>query len=161
MRLVTIALIMLLSVSIAGCGPVSAASAIADGTSFLDQAKREGAPKYARYEFHKAVAYLDQAKLKNGYGEYGIARRYALIAAELAVEAKKSSIRRRDLEIRRLKGRKLLEKRKRRTLRPRNKRPKVKVKRPLKPPRKRQPIRPPILPPNMQPQKPAPPGGNP
>ena len=158
MRLVTSALIILLGASIAGCAPVNAASAIADGTDFVEQAKREGAKKYARYEFHKAIAYLDEAKLKNGYGEYGIARRYALTAAELAVEAKKSAIRRRDLELRRLKGKQLLKERsKRRALR-RSKR--SKAKRPLKAPRKRLPIRPPILPPNMQPPKPPPTGAD-
>lgn len=146
-----------------GCGPVNAASAISDGTAFLAQAERQGAPKYARYEYHKANAYLDEAKIKNGYGEYEVARRYAQQASELAVEAKKTSIRRRDLELRRLKGKQQFQKRfkdRKRRVRKTKDPKKPKVKRPLKPPStKRLPVRPPILPPNMQKKKPKPADG--
>lgn len=145
---------------LSACGPVSASSAIADGSAFLAQAEREGAPKYARYEFHKAAAYLDEAKIKNGYGEYEVARRYAHQASELAVEAKKASVRRRDLELRRMKGKLQFKKRFGKGGRTKlgKKRPKTPTaKRPLKAPVRTDRIQ--LLPPNMRPKKKTPPGG--
>lgn len=99
------ALLMLVALGTLGCGPIQASTAISDGTNAVEEARRQGAEKYARYEFVKAIALLEEAKLKNGYGEFEIARQYAEQATELGREAGRTAARRRDLELRRLRGR--------------------------------------------------------
>ena len=93
------------SLLLTGCGPVQAATAISDSMRAIEQAEREGADEYAQYSFYKARAFLDEAKIKNGYGEYEIARQYANQSEALAQEAARNAKQRRDLEQRRLRRR--------------------------------------------------------
>ena len=86
-----------------GCAPVQSATAISGGAEALAEAERQAAPKYAKYEYAKAEALLEEAKTKQGYAEYEVARQYADQARELALEASKAAVRRRDMELRRVK----------------------------------------------------------
>lgn len=94
----------------AGCAPVQASTAIADGTRMIEEAERTGAAEYARYEYHKALEFIGAAKRKNGFGDYYVARIWAQKASEFARDAKATANRRRDLEQRRLRGKQLRDK---------------------------------------------------
>ncbi len=121
--------------AIGGCGPVQAGAAIQDGTFQLIEAERSGADKYARYEYYKARAFLEEAKLQNGFGSYATANRW------------------RDLELRRLRGKQLLEKTRQMRQRTRRKAKPTKSGDPGKttPPKITPPVkRRTILPPNMR-----------
>jgi hypothetical protein len=84
-----------------GCGPLHAATAISDGTVILEQAERSGAEKYARYHFTKARLLLAEAKKRNGYGQYEVARQWASEARDLAAEANRKARARQELDRRR------------------------------------------------------------
>lgn len=160
----------LAALSSGGCAALDASSAISDTSTRVAEAKRNGAEKYARYEYHKAVAFLDEAKIKNGYGEYQQARLYADQAMGLAQEANQAASRRRELELRRLRGKQKFNKRfkrPKRPLRPPEEQPKVapptqpQPERPqILPPTQPRPKRPQILPPQLQPKAKPSGGGN-
>jgi hypothetical protein len=76
----------------------------------LADADRDGAATYAKYPYFKAVALLKQAKLKDGHGEFEVAWDYAARAGVLADEARQTSKARRDLELRRVRGKVLKHK---------------------------------------------------
>jgi len=135
-----------------GCGAVNATAAITDSSAVLVEAEQKGATRYARYEYYKATAYLAQAKNKNGYGEFQVAKAWAERAGELAKEARETASRRRDLELRRIRGKQQFQRKhnpRRKT--PRRIRPKnPNIKRPLKTPTKTGPVkRRKLLPPTM------------
>jgi len=88
----------LVSAALGGCGPVSAASAISDGTKQLEAAERSEAEKHARYHYTKARLLLTEAKRRNGYGEYEVARQWAEEAAGLANEAYRTARARQELQ---------------------------------------------------------------
>lgn len=71
------------------CGPIGATSAISDSERALAFAEREGAAKYATYEYRKAAALLEEAKVKRGFAEYEVAKRYAQASLEMAIQASK------------------------------------------------------------------------
>lgn len=137
-----------------GCGPIQASNAIGMSKANIQEAADSGAEKYARYEYFKALAFLAQARLKNGYGEYQIARNYALRASDLAKEARATASRRRDLELRRIRGKQKLRPRVRPPKRPRTPgarpAPKARPTTPTTPVKRRQ-----ILPPGLQKKKPS------
>ncbi len=83
------------------CAPLAAHDRLSELTSILGEAQREEAEKYARYEFAKASLYLDEARAKNGYGDYATAEVYATEGTELARTALQTAKQRRDLERRR------------------------------------------------------------
>jgi hypothetical protein len=58
----------------------------------LDAARAAGAEKNAPYEYYSAQAYLQEARVRNGYAEYEPATDYATKAHDLAEQAKKKAI---------------------------------------------------------------------
>ena len=84
------------------CGPINAASAIADGESQLARAKAIDAATHAKYHYTKARLLLVEAKQRNGYGEYQVAREWANEARELASEAFRTARARQELKRRRI-----------------------------------------------------------
>ncbi len=141
----------------AGCGAIDASTAITDCSSVLVEAEQKGATRYARYEYYKASAYLQQAKLKNGYGEYHVARVWAQRAGDLAKEARSTASRRRDLELRRIRGKQKFQQKHSPKRKPIRRKAKPNAKRPIKtaPAKPAAPIkRRQLLPPTMKPTKP-------
>ena len=95
---------VVLGLAFGGCAPLHASRAITEGTTALDEAAQNDGPKYAKYEFTKAEALLNEARAKEGYSEYDVAAMWATDARDLAKEASRIATRRRDLERRRNKG---------------------------------------------------------
>ncbi|MBT9561084.1 MAG: DUF4398 domain-containing protein [Myxococcales bacterium] len=83
------------------CAPLAAHDRLGELSTILGEAEREEAPKYARYEFTKASLYLEEARAKNGYGDYATAEAYATEGSEYARTALQTAKQRRDLERRR------------------------------------------------------------
>ena len=137
----------LLIASLSGCASVEAASAIAETDRSLVAAEREGAPEYAKYPYFKAQAFLAEAKLKNGYGEYDAAHRYATDALALSREAATTARSRADLKRRRLRGDAEMKRKKKRVQKKKKRDPNA----PAAPPPERQKHSPPILPPILAP----------
>ncbi len=96
-------LLALLSSSALSCASVDARRSIREGDELVREARTEEADRYAKYELTKAVLYLDEARLRNGYGEYAAARAYGGQAVELARSAVQTARQRKDLELRRQK----------------------------------------------------------
>ncbi len=71
-----------------GCGPISAAIAIADAQVALDAADGAGAQTYAIYEYRRAQMNLRQARLEEGYSEFQAAMDLAKEAQSFAEQAK-------------------------------------------------------------------------
>ncbi|HIA01317.1 MAG TPA: DUF4398 domain-containing protein [Myxococcales bacterium] len=93
-----------------GCGPIRSSSAISTTQSLLSDAEKDGASKYARYQYFKAVALLNEAKIREGYGEFEAAANYAEEAEALARQSRLTAKSRRDLELRRVRGKVLQHK---------------------------------------------------
>jgi hypothetical protein len=93
-----------------GCGPIRSSSAISTTQSLLIDAEKDGAAKYARYQYFKATALLKEAKIKEGYGEFEAAADYAREAEALAKQSRLTAKSRRDLELRRVRGKVLKHK---------------------------------------------------
>ena len=93
-----------------GCGPIRSSSAISNTQSLLIDAEKDGASKYARYQYFKATALLKEAKIKEGYGEFEAAASYAEEAEALARQSRLTARSRRDLELRRVRGKVLKHK---------------------------------------------------
>lgn len=78
-----------LAVVAAGCGSVSASSAISDATRDLRETEAQKAPEYAVYYYARAESYLAKAKECNGMGQFQVATEYARTsqgASEKALE---------------------------------------------------------------------------
>ena len=84
--------------------------AISTSHDSLAAAEKDGAAKYAKYEYFKALAFLKEAKLRKGYGEYEAAENYAEQANKLAKQSQQTAKSRRDLELRRVRGKLLKHK---------------------------------------------------
>ena len=69
------------------CAPLSTSSAVREAEAQVFKAKKEGAAKYAKYEYYSAVYYLRKAKLTEGYSEFGVAQQYSTRAKEMAMKA--------------------------------------------------------------------------
>jgi hypothetical protein len=89
---------------------MQSSAAISDSHLLLTEAEKDGASKYAKYEYFKAAALLKEAKIKEGYGEFEAARDYAKQARTLAKLARQTAKSRRDLELRRVRGKVLQHK---------------------------------------------------
>ncbi|MBI5607549.1 MAG: DUF4398 domain-containing protein [Deltaproteobacteria bacterium] len=78
-----------LALAAAGCGSVSASSAISDATRDLRESEAQKAPEYAVYYYARAESYLAKAKECNGMGQFQVATEYARTsqgASEKALE---------------------------------------------------------------------------
>jgi len=84
--------------ALSNCASLDAQAAISNSTNALAQAEQHEASKYARYSYTKAELMLQAAKIRNGYGEYGIAQQWAKQAQVLATEAKRTAKSRKNLE---------------------------------------------------------------
>ncbi len=86
------AIYLLLSASLAGCGPFGYLKKVAkDANRSVAEAKAAGAEEHAPYEYWGAVSYLEQAKVMMAYSEYERSFDYGERAAALAEEAKKKT----------------------------------------------------------------------
>jgi hypothetical protein len=65
------------ALALAGCGSVSASSAISDATRDLRESEAQKAPEYAVYYYARAESYLAKAKECNGMGQFQVATEYA------------------------------------------------------------------------------------
>ena len=84
--------------SFVSCAALDAKVAISDGTHAVQEAERYEASKYARYSYAKAELMLNAAKVRNGYGDYAIAQKWAKEAQSLAGQAKQKAKSRKNLE---------------------------------------------------------------
>jgi hypothetical protein len=84
--------------SVASCAAIEANVAISDGINAVQEAERYEASKYARYSYAKAELMLNAAKVRNGYGDYAIAQKWAKEAQTLAGQAKQKAKSRKNLE---------------------------------------------------------------
>lgn len=81
-------LLVLLTASGSGCGPIGYIGKVAKGaTSAVAQAKAAGAEELAPYEYWSAVIYLNQAKTLMAYSEYERSFDYGVRAQQWAAEA--------------------------------------------------------------------------
>jgi len=86
------AIYLVLSVSLAGCGPFGYLKKVAkDANRSVAAAKAAGAEEHAPYEYWGAVSYLEQAKVMMAYSEYERSFDYGERAVALAEEAKKKT----------------------------------------------------------------------
>ena len=84
--------------SFASCAALDAKVAISDGINAVQEAERYEASKYARYSYAKAELMLNAAKVRNGYGDFRIAQKWAEKAQTLAGQAKQKAKSRKNLE---------------------------------------------------------------
>ncbi len=89
------------AVALVGCAPLNAKRGIDGATEQVDTARQQSADKYARYELTKAELFLEQARERNGYGDYEVATEYATSSLDLAKSASQLAKQRKDLERRR------------------------------------------------------------
>lgn len=68
----------------AGCGAVSASSALNEANRDLREAQAQQADKYAPYYYTRAESYLQKAKELNGMGQFQVAAEYARVSQEAA-----------------------------------------------------------------------------
>lgn len=68
----------------AGCGAVSASSALNEANRDLREAQAQQADKYAPYYYTRAESYLQKAKELNGMGQFQVAGEYARVSQEAA-----------------------------------------------------------------------------
>lgn len=73
---------------LAGCGPISATSAIHDASVAIESARGAKAPQFAVYEFVSAELYLRKAREEEGYSDFQAAIDFARKASTLATRAK-------------------------------------------------------------------------
>lgn len=86
------AILLVFSVSLAGCGPFGYLKKVAkDANRSVAAAKAAGAEEHAPYEYWGAVSYLEQAKVMMAYSEYERSFDYGERAVALAEEAKKKT----------------------------------------------------------------------
>ena len=83
-RLISLALIAVMSLPLSGCGAVMSTYLILVASSELDGAEAAEAPKFAPYECTAAEQYLQKAREEQGYADFGAAIEYAFKAQELA-----------------------------------------------------------------------------
>ena len=72
----------------AGCGPITATTAIAKATVAVEAAEGANAEKYAVYEFLSAREYLRKAKEEEGYSDFQAAIDLAKAALDFAEKAR-------------------------------------------------------------------------
>lgn len=72
---------------IIGCGNVLYLSSIRQAEKSLAQAEQEGAPQLAPYEYYRAQAQIEEAKLQAAQAEYGRAEQLAHTARNWAQQA--------------------------------------------------------------------------
>ena len=101
----------------AGCGPVTASTAVGKAEAAIKEAERAKAHEMAPYSYWLAVSYLEKAKLTEGYSEFSASEDFALQAAEYAIacidEAEQALERQKLLEMN-TQGRQMPQKKKRR-----------------------------------------------
>ena len=101
----------------AGCGPVTASTAVGKAEAAIKQAERAKAHELAPYSYWLAVSYLEKAKLTEGYSEFSASDDFATQAAQYAVacmdEAQQALERQKLLEMN-TQGRTMPQKKKRR-----------------------------------------------
>lgn len=68
----------------AGCGAVSASTALAEASRDLREAQAQQADKYAPYYYTRAESHLQKAKELNGMGQFQVAAEYARVSGEAA-----------------------------------------------------------------------------
>lgn len=73
-----------------GCGPVTYVHhVVLKASSAVEAAKVHKAHRYAPYEYYGAVAYLEQARIRAGFGDFQVAVRYGEKAEKMAKKAVK------------------------------------------------------------------------
>ncbi len=71
-----------------GCGPVGYIhNVVIKAESSVARAKTNDAAQYAPYEYYGAVAYLEQARIRAGFGDFQTAMRYGKKSHEMAKKA--------------------------------------------------------------------------
>ena len=78
----------LLALSVSGCGPVTYVHhVVLNASRAVSAAKVHKAHKYAPYEYYGAVAYLKQARIRAGFGDFQVAVRYGRKSEKMAKKA--------------------------------------------------------------------------
>ena len=86
------AVLFLVVVGSASCGPISAFSNVRDANIEIEKAKAVGADKLAIYQFVSAQQYLAKAREEQGYADYQVAVDLAQKALEFAQSARKIAL---------------------------------------------------------------------
>jgi hypothetical protein len=73
--------------ALAGCGAVSASSALSDAQRGLEEARAQQADEFAPYDYTRADAFYQKAKACNGMGQYQIAASYARTSQDAATKS--------------------------------------------------------------------------
>lgn len=71
----------------AGCGAVSASTALNEAGRDLREAQQQQADKFAPYHYTRAETYLRKAKELNGMGQYQVAGEYARVSQEASTKS--------------------------------------------------------------------------
>lgn len=82
-----IGLLLAAVIGSAGCGAVSASSAVNEAGRDLSEAQAQQADKYAPYYYTRAESYLQKAKELNGMGQFQVAAEYARVSVEAATKS--------------------------------------------------------------------------
>jgi hypothetical protein len=77
-----------LAASATGCGGVGYTIAVLDATEAVEEARQQGAPERAPYEYYYALAHLDKAREEAGEAEYQNAMDAAATASEYGRRAR-------------------------------------------------------------------------
>ena len=77
-----------LLLSLAGCGPITATTTIAQATVAIEAAEGAQAKTFAVYEYTSATEYLRKAREEEGFSDFQQAIDYAKQAREFAEQAK-------------------------------------------------------------------------
>ncbi len=90
-----LALALVVTASIVGCGPIGYVSQVTrTASTSVDEARAVNAAKYAPYWWTRAVEYLHAARVQAAHANFGAANRFGRLAAEAAEHAKVDAIRR-------------------------------------------------------------------
>lgn len=70
---------------VSGCGPVTYVHhVVLKANSAVEAAKVHKAHRYAPYEYYGAVAYLEQARVRAGFGDFQVSVRYGRKSEKMA-----------------------------------------------------------------------------
>lgn len=90
-----LALALVVSASLAACGPIGYVSQVTrTASTSLDEARAVNAAKYAPYWWTRAVEYLHKAREEAAHANFGAANRFGRLSAEAAEHAKADAVRR-------------------------------------------------------------------
>ena len=73
--------------ALSGCGAVYYSVSVSSAASRVEEAKAEGAERYAPYEYYYAKENLQQAQVESADASYSDAAEYAEVAEEYATKA--------------------------------------------------------------------------